>query len=160
MTKVHFRIAERRDAGQLNIALAALSADIGDEHRATGADLVEAGWGGQPVFRAQLAEAEGALVGAVLYSPVYSTARGCVVVYVADLWIAATQRGSGLGRKMLREVMRDAAQMWNARWMKLTVYDTSPAARRFYDRLGFQPAHGSTEMYLDEAGCAALGGDA
>lgn len=160
MTKVHFRIAERHDAGRLNTALATLSADLGDVHRATEAGLVAAGWGAHPAFRAQLAETGGAVVGAALYSAVYSTSRGGAVVYVSDLWIAPAQRGTGLGRQMLREVLRDAAQAWDVRWMKLAVYDTSPAARRFYDRLGFHPARGITEMHLDEAGCAALGGDA
>ncbi len=159
MTKVHFRIAERHDAGRLNAALAALSADLGDVYRASEAGLIAAGWGAHPAFRALLAEVDGVLVGAALYSPVYSTSRGCVVVYVSDLWIASTQRGAGLGRQMLSAVLRDATQVWSVRWMKLTVYDTSPAARRFYDRLGFHPAHGSTEIYLDEAGCATLGGD-
>ncbi|QIE47132.1 GNAT family N-acetyltransferase [Pseudohalocynthiibacter aestuariivivens] len=159
MTDVQFRIAGRDDAAQLNTALAALSAELGDCHRSEVADLMRAIEGTHPAFRAILAEVGTTLVGVAVYSPLFSTSRGCVVAYVSDLWVLTDHRGTGLGQNILRAVMHDARSEWDARWMKLTVYDTSPAARRFYERLGFGPAEGSTEMHLDTSGCTALGGD-
>ena len=65
----------------------------------------------------------------------------------------------GLGRRLLAEAYGDAARAWGACFLRLQVYDRTPAARRFYDRLGFVPAKGHTDLFLDEAGCAALEGE-
>lgn len=158
--RVSIRLAERGDAVRLNAALTLLSADLGDPHPATDAMLEAAGWGQSPAFRAQLAEVAGAIVGVTMYSPVFSTSRGGAGAYVSDLWVAADQRATGLGRRLLGAVAADAARCWDARFLKLQVYDSSPGARRFYDRLGFTAATGHTDMILQAAGFAALKGDA
>ena len=150
------RLAGRADADRLNAALARLSAVLGDTHRARAADLAAAGWGKHPVFRAQLAERGGTVVGAALYSPSYSTAKGAVVVYVADLWVDDALRGQGLGPRLLAAVSADGRATWGASALKLNVYHATPRARGFYERLGFVPADHQTEMLLDAAGCAAL----
>lgn len=157
---VSIRLAERADAVRLNAALIRLSADLGDTHQATDAALEAAGWGATPAFHAQLAEVAGAIVGVVMYSPVFSTVRGGAGVYVSDLWVAAEQRATGLGRRLLRAAASDAARCWGAGFLKLQVYDSSPGARRFYDRLGFTAASGHTDMILQAAGFEALKGDA
>ncbi|WP_300442948.1 GNAT family N-acetyltransferase [uncultured Mameliella sp.] len=156
---VTIRTAGRSDVERLDQALAALARDLGDAYHVSPGALERAGWGEVPAFRAQLAEEEGALAGLVLYSPGFSTVRGGSGLYVSDLWVAGTQRSGGLGRRLLAEAYGDAARAWGACFLRLQVYDRTPAARRFYDRLGFVPAKGHTDLFLDEAGCAALEGE-
>ncbi|MCR8546828.1 GNAT family N-acetyltransferase [Salipiger sp. P9] len=154
---IRFRPAGEADVPRLNAALARLSADLGDRHKASDADLRRAGFGPHPVFRAMLAEEAGAVLGVSLYSPSFSTARGLTIAYVADLWVSAERRGQRLGPRLLAAVARDAMSTWGARALKLNVYHEKADARRFYERLGFVPATHHTEMYLDEAATAALG---
>lgn len=150
------RRAERRDAERLNAALAALSDHLGDRHRAAAADLLKAGWGETPVFRAQIAEADAALVGAALYSPVFSTTRGAAGLFVSDLWVAAGARGSGLGRRLLAAAAADAAAGWGADFLKLSVYDDNDDARAAYLAMGFAAHETETNLSLDAAGLRRL----
>lgn len=158
MTGVRLRLAGPEDAGRLNRALARLSQDLGDTHRADADMIAAAGWGAHPVFRAILAELGESVLGAALYSPGFSTAKGGAVAYVSDLWVSGSARGSGLGRRLLAAVARDAAETWGAERMKLNVYHATTGARDFYARLGFVPATYQAELHLDAAGCAALRG--
>lgn len=156
METIAIRQAGADDAERLNTALRHLSRAIGDEHGANADMLRDAGFGKNPVFRALLAEAGGEAVGAALYSPVFSTVRSGAGVYVSDLWVSEAMRGKGLGRKLLHAVVGDAASIWNARFLKLVVYDDNPDARAFYDRLGFSASKGETILTLDEKGLIAL----
>ncbi|MCG6856976.1 MAG: GNAT family N-acetyltransferase [Salaquimonas sp.] len=156
MTEITIRRAGANDVERLNEALRSLSDDIGDSHGGTPELLVQAGFGDHPAFRAMLAEARDDIVGAALYSPVFSTVRAGAGAYVSDLWIAAEARGQGLGRKLLAAVADDARTVWNACFVKLAVYDGNRKARAFYDRLGFAASTGETTLTLDESGLAAL----
>ncbi|GAB4347320.1 MAG: GNAT family N-acetyltransferase [Oricola sp.] len=156
MGDITIRQARMEDAERLNAALRHLSRDIGDDHGATAAMLREAGFGANPAFRALLAEADGDVVGATLYSPVFSTVRAGAGVYVSDLWVLEAMRGTGLGRRLLTAVAADAEMVWNACFLKLAVYDDNRQARAFYDRLGFADSPDETILVLDRAGLAAL----
>ncbi|MCI5078058.1 GNAT family N-acetyltransferase [Oricola sp.] len=158
MAGITIRRAGPDDAERLNAALAHLSKDIGDDHGGTAALLREAGFGDNPAFRALLAEAGEEIVGAALYSPVFSTVRAGAGVYVSDLWVSETTRGKGLGQRLLRAVAYDADAVWNARFLKLVVYDDNERARSFYDRLGFAASTGETTLTLDADGLANLKG--
>lgn len=159
MDDITIRQAGAEDAERLNAALRHLSRDIGDEHGATADMLARAGFGANPAFRAQLAEADGKVVGAALYSPVFSTVRAGAGVYVSDLWVSEAVRGKGLGRRLLQAVADDADRVWKAQFLKLVVYDDNPQARGFYDRLGFAASQGETILTLDQPGLAALKDD-
>ena len=128
------------DILDLAIALEALSSDMGDTHRATAEVLTRACLGDAPACHGLLAREGGAVLGAALASPVFSTTCGAAGVYVSDLWVADTARGTGLGRTLLRAVADFAVHRWQARFMKLTVYEENTSARAFYDRLGFDMA--------------------
>lgn len=156
MTEIEVRLADASDVERLDAALRRLSETIGDAHAATADTLRAAGFGSNPVFRAQIAEADGEIVGVALYSPVFSTIRGGAGIYVSDLWVGETARGSGLGARLLRAVARDAGAVWQARFLKLAVYDDNPRARTFYDRLGFVAAIGETVLTLGADQFAAL----
>lgn len=145
---IRLRLAERVDAPRLNAALAQLSATLGDRHRATDAQLAEAGWGAAPLFRAQLAEEGNETLGAAMYSPVFSTALGGPGAYVSDLWVATAARVQGLGPRLLRAVFDDAGREWGAIYLRLVAGRDNTRARAFYARMGFEEAAGDVLFLL------------
>lgn len=134
------RPVEKADVSLLNTALSALSAELDDPHPATLAFLEQAGFGPTPAFYALIAQDADALTGAIMFSPVTSTAIGATGTFVSDLWVAEDTRGTGLGRRLLRAAAAFSADRWGAGYLKLSVYHGSVQSRRFYDRLGFTPA--------------------
>ena len=104
-----------------------------------------------------VAEADGAVVGAVVFSPFFSTVRGGAGAYVSDLWVSEATRGSGLGRRLLAAARDAAGAEWGARFLKLAVYLDNPRARAFYIRLGFAPHDGEVYLTLGGPALAALG---
>lgn len=157
---ISIRLASRTDAGRLNDALAQLSHDLGDPHGTRPEDLVRHGFGTSPILRGLLAETDaGAVVGALVYSPVFSTVSGGAGLYVSDLWVSGAARGAGLGPRLLAAAIRTAPAEWNLKFLKLSVYDDNPRARAFYDRLGFTPMAGETVMRLDHLHFNGLTGE-
>lgn len=156
---VTFRAATTEaDLVLLDRALRALSDDLGDSHVA-GLDALRAGLTGDTPAAYGLLAVEHDLIGAALYSPVFSTAQGAAGVYVSDLWVDPATRGQGTGRRLLAEVARQAGAQWRAAWMTLAVYGHSTASRRFYAGLGFAPQDHVTQMRLPRAGFDRLKGE-
>jgi len=156
---VTFRaVRTEADLVLLDRALRALSDDLGDSH-AAGLDALRAGLAGDTPPACGLLALEGEMIGAALYSPVFSTAQGAAGVYVSDLWVDGAVRGRGTGRYLLAEVARRAGTQWGAAWMTLAVYGHSTASRRFYERLGFAPQERVTQMRLPRAGFDRLKGE-
>ena len=156
---VDFRaVTTEADLILLDRALRALSADLGDSHLA-GLDALRAGLMGDTPAAYGLLAVTHDLIGAALYSPVFSTALGAAGVYVSDLWVDSAARGRGLGRTVLAEVARRAGTGWGAEWMTLAVYGHSTASRLFYERLGFVPQDRVTQMRLPQAGFERLKGE-
>ncbi len=137
MSRVTIRLAEAQDAARLNDALRELSKDLNDVHRASNEDVAKAGFGSAPSFSALLAELDGGVVGVALYSSFFSTTRGAPGVFVSDLWVAQSQRGSGVARRLLSAVCDSAAQQWGAAFLRLNVYHHNEAAIAAYEKLGF-----------------------
>ncbi len=150
MSEVRIRTAGRADAARLNDALAKLSEDLGDDHLATDETLAAACSGEGSAVRAVLAETGEDIVGAALYSPVFSTRRGAAGLYVSDLWVASHRRGDRLGKRLLQEAARDAGVRWDARFLRLAVYHDNIRARRFYERIGFTEEIEERLMLLDQ----------
>ncbi len=71
---VRFEVATEAQVPRLHAALARLSQDLGDTHRAGVDELRRAGFGAHPAFRAVLASEAGETLGVALYSPSFSTA--------------------------------------------------------------------------------------
>lgn len=151
------RAATEADLARLDAALRALSADLGDDHRATPEGILAAGFGPLPAFRALLALDGGSAVGAAVFSPLYSTTRGFPGAYVSDLWVAAAARGTGLGARLLAAVRDEAQALWGAGFLRLAVYADNPRAVTFYERLGFAPRSGETSMILEGAAFDRIG---
>lgn len=154
---VTFHSAGPDEAPMLNAALRRLSADLGDAHAASDADIARAIAGPHPAAHGLLALTGADVAGAALYSPVFSSVKG-PGVYVSDLWVAPDARGGGLGRRLLGAVLRDAAGKWGAVRLTLNVYHHSTRSRAFYDRLGLIPVDTYTPMILEQDACTALKG--
>ncbi|MDF1792456.1 MAG: GNAT family N-acetyltransferase [Thalassobaculaceae bacterium] len=98
-------------------------------------DLRRDGSGDNPYFRAMLAErADGAAVGLALYYFVYSTWAGRPKLYVEDLYVDGDLRGTGLGRRLMAALAREAIAHGCIK-LDLSV-KTNNNARDFYARLG------------------------
>lgn len=155
--KVNIRLAQASDVTCLNAALRALSRDLGDTHTASDADIAQAGFGSEPVFRAQIVFRNDIAVGVATYSPLFSTIRGVAGTNVTDLWVAASERGAGLGPKILAAMRDDARAVWGARFTRLLVYRDNPRAMTFYKRMGFKEAAGEAVMLLEGAAFEMIG---
>lgn len=98
-------------------------------------DLRRDGSGDNPYFRAMLAErADGTPVGLALYYFVYSTWAGRPKLYVEDLYVDGDLRGTGLGRRLMAALAREAIARGCIK-LDLSV-KTDNNARDFYARLG------------------------
>ncbi len=139
------------DVAQLDSALKALAADLGDAYTSDQTALAEAICGPGANSLALLATRDGAPVGATLAAPVFSTLRGGMGLFVSDLWVAQSERGKGLARRLLAAIMREGARRDAGHFLKLTVYHDNPGARAAYDRMGFDASTGETNMVLSGA---------
>ena len=148
MSRVIIRLAEAADAARLNDALRELSKDLNDVHRASNEGVASAGFGAAPCFSALLAELDGDVVGVAVYSSFFSTTRGAPGVFVSDLWVSASWRGSGVARRLLSGVCDFAAQQWGAAFLRLNVYHHNEAAISAYEKLGFDADHHERVMTL------------
>jgi GNAT superfamily N-acetyltransferase len=68
-----------------------------------------------------------------------STAQGTRVLLLEDVIVAASQRGGGLGRKLVEHVCDWARSQGMTRVTLLADKDNAPALR-FYEALGFEPS--------------------
>ena len=143
------RSAKSEDIAHIDNMLRALSEELGDRHVATIDTLHQAGFGKTPAFHALLAltSEDNKAAGIALYSPLFSTTIGGAGVYLTDLWVAPAQRGTGLGSRLVAATAIDAAERWQARFVKLAVYADNSSAIAFYERLGFI-ASSSEDRYL------------
>lgn len=157
MSDIAIRLARGADAGALHALLGGLAAHVGDQDAFVGTpgDFVRFGFGARPVFEALIAERAGAAIGMVLFFPSFSTWRGRPGVYVQDLFVAATARGEGLGRRLLAAAAAHAAG-WGAVYMRLSVHAANAEGAEFYRRLGFSARTNEVINLADGAAFEAL----
>jgi ribosomal protein S18 acetylase RimI-like enzyme len=159
MTDYVIRPVEKHDLPLLDIALRALSNELGDTHPATLDFLEQAGFRPTPAYYALLSQnVDDALGGAVVFSPVVSTTLGATGCFVSDLWVAETARRTGLCRRLLTQAAEVSQTRWGAAYLKLAVYDGSTDAGKFYEKLGFGARSSETTLILDKSGFDALKG--
>lgn len=161
MADISIRPAVPDDTAALNRALAQLSADMGDKHNASDADIARVCFGPAPVLHALVAHtSDGRFVGAAAYSPFFSTVYGSVGIYVSDLWVDQEMRGQRLGQRLLAAVHRAGLDAWDASFIRLGVYHDNPRARAFYERIGFVGTDETEFMMLAGKALQSLGEDA
>jgi GNAT superfamily N-acetyltransferase len=74
----------------------------------------------------------------------------------AALWVDKSQRGTGLGRRLLAAVRDEMAARWGGSFLRLNYYADNPGAAEFYARLGFQPKPAEIWVSLEGKGLEAL----
>ena len=103
--------------------------------RASERDWLRDGFGPDARFRAFVAEAEGRLLGMVVYNPFYMTALGGNVLAIQDLFVEPAARKRGIARALVAHVAAVAVDE-GIPLIQLVVHEDNPA-RKFYHRLGF-----------------------
>jgi len=109
------------------------------------ADLDRFGFSGDPLFETLIAWQGTEAVGLALYFREFSTWLGKPGVYVQDLYVAPSQRGTGLGSELMRAVY-ERARGWSAAYCKLMVHAGNDGALAFYKRLGFKVVGGENVL--------------
>ncbi|MDZ7644623.1 MAG: GNAT family N-acetyltransferase [Woeseiaceae bacterium] len=134
---VTVRPVERSDAGAIADMIRALGRAIGEEHKVTSraTDFARHGFGPRPAFHGLLAERAGAPVGLALWCYVFSSWRGEPGAYLQDLYVAESERGTGLGRRLLAAVAA-GARADGANHLRLSVATDNEPARAFYAHTG------------------------
>jgi GNAT superfamily N-acetyltransferase len=97
--------------------------------------LADALFGAHPAAEALVADDGGKIVGYALFFHNYSTFLGRRGLYLEDLYIEPTQRGTGLGTAMLRKLAAIAVERQCARF-EWSVLDWNEPAIRFYEKMG------------------------
>lgn len=96
------------------------------------AAFIDAGFGTQPVWEAYVAEKDEQLIGLSLFYKRYSTWKG-LRLYLEDLIVTETERGSGVGKMLLDQTIEHAkthqysGMMWH-------VLDWNETAINFYKK--------------------------
>ncbi|CAN0619293.1 diamine N-acetyltransferase [Burkholderia multivorans] len=131
------RAAETRDVG----AILALMRELADFEKlthlfvATDDDLADALFGPRPSAEALVAERDGAIVGYALFFHNYSTFLGRRGLYLEDLYVQPSQRGTGLGTAMLKRLAALAVERRCGRF-EWSVLDWNQPAIDFYQKMG------------------------
>ncbi len=88
----------------------------------------------EPGFEALLAEGDGVPLGFAIYAPVFWTTDCELALFLKEIYVTEAARGSGLGRAMMAEMARIAAERG---WTRVvwTVDRFNRRAVRFYKSL-------------------------
>ncbi|MCX5543689.1 GNAT family N-acetyltransferase [Paraburkholderia sp. CNPSo 3076] len=131
------RAATAADVGAMHALMYELAEFEKLTHLFTGtADgLADALFGTRPAAEALVAEDAGRIVGYALFFHNYSTFLSRRGLYLEDLYVQPSQRGTGLGTTMLRALAAIAVERGCARF-EWTVLDWNTPAIGFYEKLG------------------------
>lgn len=143
------RPAVREDADAIARMARALSVSDGGRVSRFSADaFIRDGFGAAPAFAALVAERDGVAAGYAVYYWGYDTDSATRGVYLADLYVDADFRRSGVGTALMKGVSRHTRDQ-GGRWIFWSVLKRNKAARKFYRHL-------APEL-KDVAICAAFG---
>ncbi|MFW6289089.1 MAG: N-acetyltransferase family protein [Spirochaetota bacterium] len=94
-------------------------------------------------------------VGFALYFFTFSTFEGAPTLYLEDLYVEPSSRGTGLGSRFLSLLAR-AAREQGCRRMEWTALDWNASARTFYENLGAVPMNDWSIHRLDAEGIETM----
>jgi GNAT superfamily N-acetyltransferase len=109
-----------------------------DAVEATEADIRAALFGPSPAVFCHVAEHDGEVVGFALWFLNFSTWTGHHGIYLEDLFVRPSARGTGLGKALLTTLIEIAKQRGYGR-VEWSVLDWNTPAMDFYRALGAQP---------------------
>ena len=141
--KLSIRSAQPEDAEQLLALMRALAEFEGyiDEFKVTEVELKRRCFADKDfqVLVAENASAQAAykLVGMLVYYSQPFTYDLAPWFVIKELFVSKSARGSGVGKKLMREVARRCAEVGGSR-LRWEVLTSNDAAKRFYSSLGAQ----------------------
>lgn len=83
-----------------------------------------------------VAKREGHGIGYLLLYPAFSSVNCCKGMILNDLFVSASERGSGVGTKLIEFALR-FAEANGASFVNISTAKTNLGAKRLYERLGF-----------------------
>jgi GNAT superfamily N-acetyltransferase len=131
------RAAERRDLPAIVGLIGELAEfeRLTQQMKATPESLAPHLFGERPVAESVVAEVEGRVVAFALFFTNFSTFLARPGLYLEDLYVQPAQRGSGIGRALLRHLAALAAARGCGRF-EWSVLDWNANAIRFYESMG------------------------
>ena len=109
-----------------------------------------------PVVFANVAEADGEILGMTIYFRNYSTWTGRLGIYLEDFYVRPEARGRGIGRALMAALALEACDHGYSR-IDWSVLDWNASAIRFYESIGAVPMDEWTGYRLSGEALEALG---
>ncbi|SDD22196.1 GNAT family N-acetyltransferase [Actinokineospora iranica] len=113
-------------------------------------------FGPAPALFGHVAQVDGEVVGCALWFLNFSTWRGTHGIYLEDLYVRPSVRGSGLGKALLTALAEECAARGYQR-LEWWVLDWNAPAIGFYKSIGAVPMDEWTVYRLTDEALAALG---
>ncbi len=101
----------------------------------TKTNLLHYGFEGTPYYHVEIAENPNGVAGYALYSYGFSGHQGKPFLYVDDLYIKPSERGQGIGSRLLKQLACYAKEVGCCR-MEWHVFDWNDKAIVFYENIG------------------------
>ncbi|WP_157961304.1 GNAT family N-acetyltransferase [Microvirga flavescens] len=149
------REAATPDLESVAAMLRRLGAHVGANPKVTADDLAAYGPKGRGFTEVLVAEEGGAIIGIALYSIVFSAWRGRPGIYVSDLFVEDSARGTGLGTRLLRAAVERETPRGCA-YLKLDVDKKNAGGISFYEKRGFKLDDHDHTMVLERDGMTRL----
>jgi GNAT superfamily N-acetyltransferase len=105
-----------------------------DQVENTVEEMLQDGFGPNPVYFLLVAEENAEIIGIAIYYIKYSTWKG-KCVFLEDIIVTESQRGKGTGALLFEEVIKIAKEM-KVRRLEWQVLDWNEPAIRFYKKYG------------------------
>jgi GNAT superfamily N-acetyltransferase len=134
---IHIRPATHADAALILRFITELAVYEKAEHEvvASVADIQASLFSAQSSAKALICEMNGEAIGFCVYFFSYSTWLGKPGLYLEDLYVSPSSRGSGAGKQMLRHLARIACETGCGRF-EWSVLDWNEPAIGFYESIG------------------------
>jgi GNAT superfamily N-acetyltransferase len=111
---------------------------------------------GAPALFAHVAQVDGEVVGVAVWFLSFSTWTGTHGIWLEDLYVTPAQRGSGLGRELLRVLASVCVERGYDR-LEWWVLDWNAPSIAFYRSLGAEPQDEWTRFRLDGSALESVG---
>ena len=108
--------------------------------------LVQDGFGEQPIFKAFVAIENETVIGTAIFYPKYSTWKG-KAIYLEDLVVKESHRGRKIGSSLFESVVQYAKEFGATR-MDWQVYDFNKPGLAFYKKYNAKLEEGWINGYL------------
>jgi GNAT superfamily N-acetyltransferase len=119
-----------------------------DSVQTTEADLLSILFVDSPAAYCHVAEVDGVVAGFALWFLNFSTWVGSHGIYLEDLYVRPSARGTGIGRALLMTLVEIARERGYGR-VEWSVLDWNTDAQGFYRSIGAAPMDGWTVWRLD-----------